>query len=167
MWQRPGEHTRLALLQMPASGLLGLVVVPAERSQVAFASSATAMIGGRVVIIASGRGPTAAGKPAGPLTDSDQVTQRARGAVTRNLTLVGALPRLQGHWPQAAQPASYEGGAGRPGTMPGTGVRDRVAITIGEGQAPMGSRMGGQPCGEVTTGVSVCGTEAGDFSGRL
>ena len=57
----------------PAGSLFDLVVVAAERGEVAQAGLATVVVGKRVVVIALGRRPSAGGEHAGGVAELDKM----------------------------------------------------------------------------------------------
>ena len=75
MRKRPDKDAWLWLLEMPAKGLLGLVMPTAQWGQIAFACSSAPIVGEGVIIVAAERRAAAAGERAGPLPDLDEVPQ--------------------------------------------------------------------------------------------
>ena len=78
----PHEQTRFRLLEPPALGLLDAMMVAAQRSQPALTGESALVPGDRVVQVASGRGPTAAGGAAASVARPDQVLELAAGPVS-------------------------------------------------------------------------------------
>ena len=61
------------MFEGPSWGLFDLVVVTAERGEVAQAGLAAVVVGKRVVVIALGRGPAAGGEHAGGVAELDKM----------------------------------------------------------------------------------------------
>ena len=110
-WGGPGHGAGGGLFECPAGCLFDLVVVAAQRAQVAQAGAAAVVVGDGVVEVGVAAGPGAAGETAGGLPGFDQVPQRGRGLVGGRLPGVVAVP--------AAQPGEGEG----PPVAFGTGRR--------------------------------------------
>lgn len=90
--QNPDQDTGLGLFQSPAVGLLGSVMSPAERCQIALACASAPVMGQGVVVIAAVGESAAAGEAAGFLPHLDQVMQCAGDPVAGGLAGVGAVP---------------------------------------------------------------------------
>ena len=80
-WGSPFQDAGFGLLEVPALGLFGAVVVAAEGREVAFAGAAALVPGGGVVQVASGCGAAAAGRGARGVAGADQVLEGAAGVV--------------------------------------------------------------------------------------
>jgi hypothetical protein len=101
----PDKDARPRVLQMPARRLLGLVVLAAQRREIALAGQSTAMEWRGVVKVGLTRGPSAAGEGANLLPDPDQVPQRRGRPVSRGLALVSALGGLEPLHRDTGQPS--------------------------------------------------------------
>src|ERR1700722_2063818 len=74
VWQGPDGWPWSEVVDVPAGGLLGLVVRAAQRMQVAETGPAALVVGDGVVEVAAFGVAAAAGRGAGGLSDLDQVT---------------------------------------------------------------------------------------------
>src|SRR5215469_5755439 len=81
MGSSPDQRAWIRLVKPPALSLLGLMVLPAQRREVAFARDPALVVGHGVVEIAPDRGPGAAGESTGAMADRDQMAQGAAGPV--------------------------------------------------------------------------------------
>ena len=88
----PDQGAGFGLGEVPAAGLLGLVVAAAQRVEIALAGPAALVVGDGVVVVAAGRGAAAAGESAPGASDLDDVPQRVRGLIPGGLAPVGADP---------------------------------------------------------------------------
>lgn len=123
-WDGPGQYAGGRLFQLPARGLLGLVMPTAQRGEVALTGQAAALERRGVVEVALAGGTAAAGEGAGLLPDPDQVLQRRRWPVGRGLPLVSTPSGLEPLHNDARQPG------GRSGIMIGWGGTVRRGFAL-------------------------------------
>src|SRR5258706_16445533 len=121
----PDQDAGFGLGEVPAAGLLGAVMHPAQRRQIALAGGAALVIGEGVVQVAACGGTPASGEGAGPLPGADQVLEPVRRLVSRALAEGAAGPAFEPVEPQPGQPrpAAPRRLAGRAGA--GAGWRGR------------------------------------------
>src|SRR5215813_2804749 len=105
----PDQYPGLWLRQPPAVRLLRVVVPSAEWAEVAFARPATLVARNGMVLVAAGRGATAAGEGTGRLPDRDQVPQDGRRPVAGRLPHMTAIARLQLSDRDTCQPVQNTG----------------------------------------------------------
>jgi hypothetical protein len=67
----PDQDARFGLLQVPPFGLLGAMMAPTQRGQIAFARQSAPIPGDRVVQVTAGGGASAAGPSADGAAGAD------------------------------------------------------------------------------------------------
>ena len=112
----PGQGAGLGLGEMPAWGLFGLVVLSAERGEVAGARAAAVVPGDGVVEVAAGGGAAAAGEGAGLVPGPDEVGEPVRRSVAGYLAERGCRSGFEPGEVLPGEPGAAGGGpAGGPG----------------------------------------------------
>src|SRR5258707_15108278 len=138
----PDQDAGFGLGEGPAAGLLGAVMPPAQRRQIALAGGAALVIGEGVVQVAAGGGATASGEGAGPLPGADQVLEPVRRLVSGSLAAVAAGPAFEPVEPQPGQPVPAASRLARPARGP-AGRRAGSGAGGGGGDGPAGGPGGG------------------------
>ena len=169
----PDQDTGLRLLEPPPFGLFAPMVVPAERSEVAFAGEPALTPGDRMIQVAASRGLAAARRGAGRAPGADQVGQLAAGEVAG--LGMGVVAGTAGDREQRAgepeQVACGQGvrraGARREAAAGQAGVGGGGAVGIQGGNTPPGAGVAGRGGGQVAGVVGVQRAEPVRFAGGL
>src|SRR6185312_14291952 len=111
----PDQRAGFGLAELPAAGLLGLVMTAAQRVQVALTGPPALAERDRVIVIAAHGRAAAAGEPATRAADLDDVPQRVRGLVAGRLAPVLAGPGLDRRDRHGREPPGAVPGARRAG----------------------------------------------------
>lgn len=142
----PDQDPWFRLLEPPALGLFGAMMVPAQRSQTAFARDPALVPGDRMVQVASGCGSSAAWRGAPGVPRLDQVLEVAAGAVSRfGVLVVAPAAGDRGHPDaQVAQPVLGRDADWRWVATAGAAVGGRGAVRVQAGYAPAGPWISGR-----------------------
>src|SRR5258708_10786369 len=100
----PDQDAGFGLGEVPAAGLFGAVMPPAQRRQIALAGGAALVVGEGVVQVAAGGGAPASGEGAGPLPGADQVLEPVRRGGSWTLAAGAAGPAFEPVEPQPRRP---------------------------------------------------------------
>src|SRR5258706_5092175 len=114
----PDQDAGFGLGEVPAAGLLGAVMPPAQGRQIALAGGAALVIGEGVVQVAACGGTSASGEGAGPLPGADEVLEPVRRLVSGSLAAVAAGPVFEPVEPQPGQPVPAASRPARPARWP-------------------------------------------------
>jgi len=116
-----------------------------------------------MVGVASHGRAAAAGEPAGPVADVDQVPQRPAGPVRAWPDLSRASRGIVTDTSQVLAAA----GGGWPRSGAGAAVHHGPPVLAGQGQAPPGTRPGREPLRQVPAGIGIHRPEPGHLAGRV
>src|SRR5258708_5996849 len=134
----PDQDAGFGLGEVPAAGLFGAVMPPAQRRQITLAGGGALVVGEGVVQVAAGGGAAASGEGAGPLPGADQVLEPVRRVVSGTLAEGAAGPAFEPVEPQPGQPRLAAPRPPPPARQPARRPAGRRAR--GDGRRVWGSR---------------------------